>query len=85
MFIKRVRELDFSLRDVRELLSLRVSRTATSAAVRTRAEAKIADIEARIRTLESMKKSLRRLAQACDSRAPVSECPILESLDKGDR
>jgi MerR family mercuric resistance operon transcriptional regulator len=85
MFIKRAQELGFSLRDVRELLSLRVSRTATSAAVRTRAEAKIADIEAKIRTLESMKKSLRKLAQTCDGRAPVSECPILESLDRLDR
>ena len=81
-FIKRAQELGFSLREVRELLSLRASRTATSAAVRTRAKAKIADIEAKIRTLEAMRQSLRKLTEKCDGCAPLTECPILESLDR---
>ena len=81
-FIKRAQELGFSLREVRELLSLRASRTATSAAVRTRAKAKIADIEAKIRTLEAMRQSLRKLTERCDGCAPLTECPILESLDR---
>jgi MerR family transcriptional regulator, copper efflux regulator len=81
-FIKRAQELGFSLRDVCELLSLRVSRSATSAAVRARAEAKICEIDAKIAALESMKKSLRKLAQSCDGCAPVAECPILESLER---
>jgi MerR family mercuric resistance operon transcriptional regulator len=81
-FIKRAQELGFSLREVRELLSLQASRTATSAAVRTRAKAKIADIEAKIRTLEAMRQSLRTLTEKCDGCAPLAECPILESLDK---
>ena len=84
-FIKRAQELGFSLREVRELLALRISRTATAAAVRTRAEAKIIDIEAKIATLESMKKTLRKLLRSCEGCAPVSECPILESLDKEGR
>ena len=83
-FIRRAQELGFSLREVRELLSLRASRSATSAAVRTRAEAKIADVEAKIRTLEAMRQSLRKLTQTCDGCAPVSECPILEILDRED-
>ena len=83
-FIRRAQELGFSLKEVRELLSLRASRSATSAAVRTKAEAKIADIESKIRTLEAMKQSLRKLTQTCNGCAPVSECPILESLDKED-
>ena len=45
-FIRRAQELGFSLREIRELLSLRVSRTTTSAEIRARAEAKISDIEA---------------------------------------
>jgi MerR family mercuric resistance operon transcriptional regulator len=83
-FIRRAQELGFSLKEVRELLSLRASRSATSAAVRTKAEAKIADIESKIRTLEAMKQSLRKLTQTCNGCAPVSECPILESLDRED-
>ena len=83
-FIRRAQELGFSLREIRELLSLRSSPSATSAAVRARAEAKIADIEAKIRTLEAMRQCLRNVAQTCDGCAPLSECPILESLERED-
>lgn len=84
-FIKRAQELGFSLKEVRELLSLRISRIATAASIRERAEVKIADIEMKITTLESIKKSLRKLAQSCNGCAPVSECPILESLERDQR
>src|SRR5713226_1888187 len=83
-FIRRAQELGFSLKEIRELLSLRVSRRTTSADIRTRAEAKIVDIEAKIKNLESMKKTLRKLTRVCDGCAPVAECPILESLDRED-
>ena len=81
-FIRRAQELGFSLAEIRELLSLRVSRNTTSAAIRTRTEAKIVDIDSKIRSLESMKKTLQKLTKACDGCAPVAECPILDSLDK---
>ena len=81
-FIRRAQELGFSLREIRELLSLRVSRNTTSAEIRSRAQAKIADIEAKIRSLESMKKTLRKLTKVCAGCVPVAECPILESLDR---
>jgi len=83
-FIRRAQELGFSLKEIRELLSLRVSRTTRSADIRARAEAKVADIEAKIRSLESMKKTLRKLTRICDGCAPMAECPILESLDRED-
>lgn len=80
-FIKRAQELGFSLHEIQELLSLRVSPRSTSKEIRQRAEAKIVDIEAKIKTLESMKKALRKLTTTCIGCTPVSECPILESLD----
>ncbi len=82
-FIRRAQELGFSLMEIRELLALRVSRRTTSAVIRARAEAKIADIEAKIKSLDSMKKTLRKLTTVCDGCAPLAECPILESLDGG--
>lgn len=81
-FIRRAQELGFSLTEIRELLSLRVSRTTTSADIRARTEAKIADIQAKIKSLESMKKTLQKLTRVCDGCVPVAECPILESLDR---
>jgi len=83
-FIRRARELGFSLKEIRELLSLRVSRRTTSADIRTRAEAKIVDIEAKIKSLESMEKTLRKLTRVCDGCSPVAQCPIIESLDGED-
>src|SRR6267378_3981697 len=44
-FIRRAQELGFSLKEIRELLSLRVSRSTTSRDIRARAEAKIVDID----------------------------------------
>ncbi len=81
-FIRRAQELGFSLAEIGELLSLRVSRSTTSGDIRARAEVKIADIEGKINSLESMKKTLRKLTRVCDGCAPLVECPILESLDR---
>jgi MerR family mercuric resistance operon transcriptional regulator len=81
-FIRRAQELGFSLKEVGELLSLRVSRRTTSAAIRARAETKIADIQEKIRSLESMKKTLQKLTKVCDGCVPLAECPILDSLDR---
>jgi MerR family copper efflux transcriptional regulator len=78
-FIRRAQELGFSLAEIRELLALRVSKT-SSAEVRKRAETKISDIEKKIKSLEYMRNSLRKLAASCDGCGPVSQCPILEGL-----
>lgn len=83
-FIRRAQELGFSLMEIRELLALRVSPRTSSAEIRKRAEAKIADIEKKIRSLESMRKSLRGLATSCSGCGPISKCPILESLERED-
>ncbi len=81
-FIKHAQELGFSLNEIQELLSLRAAPKARCADVRTRAVAKINDIEDRIRALLAMKKALAKLVTECSSgRAPLSDCPILDSLD----
>ena len=79
-FIKRAQELGFSLKEIKELLALRVSPRSTRTDVRQRAEAKIADIEEKVRHLRAMKKTLVRLSETCCGSGPASDCPILESL-----
>lgn len=81
-FIQRAKELGFTLNEIKELLSLRVDPDTSCDDVRTRAEAKIANIEDKIRTLERMKKALARLTADCRARGPASECPILDALNK---
>ena len=81
-FIKRAQELGFSLKEITELLALRIKTGAKRDEMRTRVEAKIADMDEKIRILQAMKKTLRQLAERCESCGPPSECPILESLDE---
>jgi MerR family transcriptional regulator, copper efflux regulator len=84
-FIKRAQELGFSLKEIQELLSLRATPKTRCTDVRERAVAKIHDIEERICVLQGMKKALTKLAAECSSpRAPLSDCPILDSLDAED-
>jgi MerR family copper efflux transcriptional regulator len=78
-FIKRAQELGFSLTEIRELLSLRPSSDRPK--VRARAQAKIADIDQKIQSLQAMKKVLGTLVDRCEHCGPMGECPILESLD----
>jgi len=44
-------------------------------------QAKIADIDGKIRTLKAMETVLSRLMDRCSGCGPVSDCPILESID----
>jgi len=80
-FIKRAQELGFTLDEIGELLTLRVSEARSSAEVRSIAEAKITDIENKVRALQAMKKALVHLTDKCSGNGPATECPILESLD----
>lgn len=80
-FIRQAKELGFTLSEIRELLSLRCSPKASSADVKRQAEAKIADIEEKIQTLQRMKQALVKLTKTCSGNGPKTECPILEALE----
>jgi len=80
-FIKRAQEIGFSLAEIRELLSLRADERRERNEVRAIAQAKIADIEDKMRTLKAMKTVLNRLTERSSGCGPASECPILESID----
>lgn len=80
-FVKRAQALGFSLKEIKQLLSLRAASKTECEDVRKRALAKISEIDAKIRTLRAMRKALLRLSAACAGRGSLSDCPILESLD----
>jgi MerR family copper efflux transcriptional regulator len=80
-FIKRAQELGFSLNDIKELLSLRAGPEAGCAEVRACAQAKMKDIDAKIGALMAMKYALSTLVAECSGNGPLSDCPILESLE----
>jgi Hg(II)-responsive transcriptional regulator len=80
-FIKRAQELGFTLREIKELLSLRAAPRTQCADVRERAEAKARSIDDKVRTLQAMRKALTKLVRECSGKGPVTQCPILEALD----
>ena len=81
-FIKRAQQLGFSLREIGELLSLRAAPRSRCAQVQRRAERKITEIEAKVRSLGSMRTALGRLVLECSGEAEVSDCPLLDALDE---
>lgn len=80
-FIRQAKELGFSLNEIKELLSLRVTPGKSCADVRAHAEHKIADVDRRIACLKRVRGALVKLASACSGKGPVSQCPILEALE----
>ena len=80
-FIKNAQELGFSLKEIEELLTLRMTPGRTAAQVRQRVLTKIVDINQKLRSLRAMKKALTRLADSCSGFGPVGDCPILDNLD----
>lgn len=84
-FIRRAKELGFTLREIDELLALSCDEGATCADVRRRAEAKVADVEERIRRLAAIRDALVDLAARCHGDAPASDCPFLDRLDQAAR
>lgn len=81
-FVKRAQELGFSLAEIKDLLELRVSDTASCADVRDQALAKVADLEGKIRSLEAMRRVLTKLADECSGQGPLSACPVLDALNE---
>ena len=81
-FIRRAKELGFTLSEIAELLDLRVRADATKAEVKQRAASKIADIERKIHDLQAMKESLVQLSKTCQGDGPAIGCPILEALNQ---
>jgi MerR family transcriptional regulator, copper efflux regulator len=80
-FIRRAKELGFSLKEIRELIDLQADPEASRANVKHCAETKLAGIEARIRDLLRMKDALKKLVDACPGEGPLIDCPILDALN----
>ncbi len=81
-FIRRAKELGFSLKEIRELIALETDREATAGDVRQLAERRLADIEERIRALQRMRRALRKVTEECPGGGPTSRCSILRTLSK---
>ena len=79
-FIKRARELGFSIERIRRLLDLWQDKSRASRDVKRLALDHIAEIRSKIAAMTSMRDAVQELADACDGNARP-ECPILRDLE----
>lgn len=80
LFIRRIKELGFTLKEIRELLGLWFDPNTQPSEVRQRAESKIKNIDEKICHLQEIKKSLQRLTTQCQHHNSIRECPLLAGL-----
>ena len=78
-FIRRSRELGFSLDDIRALLKLVDGGDYTCGEVRDMTVAHIADVRKKIADLRRMERVLKDMAAKCEG-GDVPQCPIVEAL-----
>ena len=78
-FIRRARDLGFSIKDISGLLSLWHDRQRPSRQVKALAQAHMQQLQRKIDELHSMRQTLEKLVQCCqgDERP---DCPILQDL-----
>lgn len=78
-FIRRARELGFSIEEIRNLLRLWGDKSRSSSDVKVLAESHIADLDTKIAQLREMRDTLSHLAHCCGG-GDRPDCPIIASL-----
>ena len=79
VFIRRSRELGFSMEEIRGLLSVVDGEQVSCERVKQLADTHLKDIREKINDLRRMQKTLRELSNQCSGN-DVPECPIIDAL-----
>ncbi len=78
-FVKRARNLGFSMKEIKKLVSLWRNKTRASADVKQLAQTHVKEMEIKIEELQTMVRALKHLSRNChgDGRP---DCPIIDGL-----
>lgn len=79
-FVKRGRELGFSMKDLKQLVSLWRNKSRTSSQVKSIAQKHKAELEKKLHEIQGMLGTLNHLIHHCHGDARP-ECPILDELE----
>jgi MerR family copper efflux transcriptional regulator len=83
-FIRRAKQLGFTLTEIRELLALSSDHERGVRGVKQRAQARLVAMEQRIRELQRMRRGLKQLIDECPGHGDPAACPILGALNHGE-
>ncbi len=82
-FIRRGKELGFTLEEVRELLRLNQDAGAERGQVRALVSRRLADVDRQLAALHRVRETLAGLEASCSGHGPVSGCPIIAKVLEG--
>lgn len=79
-FIRRAKELGFSLKEIKELLELQTDPKSTCGDIMRHTEQKLTDINQRIDDLNKIRNALEILLEACSRDKTLDNCPIMNAI-----
>lgn len=82
-FIRRAKDLGFTLEEIGELLALKVTHGKSCRSVRDRALAKLGDIDGKMNDLRRMRRALSALVERCSGEEGIDDCTILDAISHG--
>jgi MerR family mercuric resistance operon transcriptional regulator len=81
-FIRSAKELGFTLREIKELLDMRILSGESCAEVQQMIGAKLADLDRRMTEMRRLRRTLVKLEKACKQRTTGTTCPALWAIEK---
>ena len=81
-FVRRCRDLGFSLGQIQDFLQLSSVSGSSCAEVCEISRRHLKDVESKLADLKRLASELRRITASCNGTRPISECRIIEALSK---
>jgi len=81
-FIRSSKELGFTLREIKELLDMRILPGESCAEVQQMISAKLADLDRRMIDMRRLRRTLAKLEASCGRREHPKSCPALWAIEK---
>lgn len=82
LFIKKAKNMGFTLNDIKELLEMRIESNEPCEHVHKLAQEKLKTVDEKLKELNGIKKVLKELIGQCAIHKPTEPCPILRILEK---
>lgn len=82
-FVRRCRDLGFSLDQILDFLRLSSDNGSSCAKVCRIAELHLKDVEGKLADLKQLASELRRIVSSCSGTRPMGECRIIKALSNG--
>jgi DNA-binding transcriptional MerR regulator len=81
-FIRSAKELGFTLREIKELMDMRILPGESCADVRQMIGTKLVDLDRRMTEMRRLRRTLVKLEAACGRRTAGTTCPALWAIEK---